>query len=104
MPINSKQKGARGERELSEFLRQRGYEARRGQQYQGGTDSPDVVHNIPGIHLECKFTERLQLYPALDQANNDKKDGEIAVVAHRCNRRDWVAILSLDELLKLLAK
>jgi len=99
--MNSKQKGARGERELSQFLRDLGFEARRGVQYQGGTDSPDVVHNIPGLHLECKFTEKLRLYDALAQASNDAKPEEIPVVAHRANNKKWVAILDLEQFIKI---
>ena len=34
--MHSKQKGARGEREFAEFLRDRGIEAGRGQQFSGG--------------------------------------------------------------------
>ena len=49
--MHSKQKGARGEREFAEFLRDRGIEAGRGQQFSGGESSPDVVHSIPGIHF-----------------------------------------------------
>lgn len=99
--INSKQKGSRGERDLAAFIRDFGFEARRGQQFQGGTDSPDVVTNIPGIHIECKFTEKLRLYDALDQAERDRRDHEIPIVAHRQNNRRWVAILSLEDFIKL---
>lgn len=98
--MNSRQKGKRGELELSRFLRDRGYDARRGVQYQGGTDSPDVV-GLPGVHIECKRTERLELYDALDQSRRDAGDGEIPVVMHRRNNCDWVCILRLDDFLRL---
>lgn len=99
---NSRQKGKRGERELAEFIRQFGFTARRGVQYQGGADSPDVVTNIPGTHFECKFTEALQLYQALEQAKTDKRDGEIPIVAHRKKNKPWVAIMPLEDLMNLL--
>ena len=104
MPINSIKKGKRGERELAAVLRSHGFEARRGQQFKGGDDSPDVVHNIPGIHIECKFTERFKLYDALDQAERDRADGETPIVAHRMNNRRWVAVLSLDDLINILKR
>ena len=53
--MNSRDKGKRGERMLAEELRNAGYEAHRGVQYQGGRDSPDVETNIPNVHIECKF-------------------------------------------------
>ena len=42
MPINSKQKGAKGERELANKLKDYGYNTRRGQQY-NGLEGEDVV-------------------------------------------------------------
>ena len=56
--MNSKQKGGRGEREFAAFCREQGYDAKRGQQFQGGADSPDVK-GLPGIHIEVKRVERL---------------------------------------------
>jgi len=98
--INSRTKGAVGEREIAEFLRERGYEARRGQQFSGGSDSPDVVHNIEGVHIEVKRTEAGNLYNWLAQAKRDAK-GKVPVVVHRRNKQEWVAILPLEDFLKL---
>lgn len=101
MPINSRNKGAAGERELADYLRDRGVKARRGQQFHGGPGSPDVVTDIEGIHIECKRVEAGNLYTWLDQARQDA-DGKIPVVMHRRNRRDWVAILPLGDFLEIL--
>ncbi len=101
--MNSRAKGKAGELELAIFLRDHGFtDARRGQQFKGGADSPDVV-GIPGVHLECKRVERGQLYDWLDQARRDAAEGCIPVVAHRRNRREWVAILPLDDFIALIA-
>lgn len=100
--INSRNKGKVGELELAAFLRERGHEARRGQQFKGGAGSPDVVcDTLPGVHLECKRVEAGNLYNWLEQAISDA-GGKIPVVAHRRNRKDWVAILPLADLLKLM--
>jgi len=97
----SRNKGASGERELArEIWRLFGVEARRGCQFHGGPDSPDVVTAIPDVHIECKRTERFRLYEALDQAINDAGD-QVPVVMHRSSRRPWVAILRLDDLPRL---
>lgn len=101
--INGKRKGAAGERELAAFLRERGFEARRGRQFKGSADSPDVVcEALPLCHLECKRVERGQLYDWLAQATRDAGEGKVPVVAHRRNRQEWVAILRLDDLLEMM--
>lgn len=107
--MNSRDKGKRGELEWRDELVARGYEARRGQQHAGGGDSPDVVHNIPGVHFEVKRTERLSLYDAVNQARRDAA-GKMPVVAHRCNgsrrkddcRGEWLVVLGVEDFFALL--
>ena len=99
----SKSKGKRGERELAaELGRVLGVSARRGMQFQGSPDSPDVVTDIPNVHIECKRSERFRLYEALDQAANDAGIAKVPVVCHRQNNRPWVVIVRLDDLPKLV--
>lgn len=100
---NSRAKGAAGEREWAQFLRDHGYEARRGQQFKGGADSPDVVcDDLPRIHWEVKRTEALRLWDALAQAGREGRPfGKTPVVAHRANRREWVVILDATDFLEL---
>ncbi len=101
--INSRNKGAAGERELAhELERVLGCSARRGQQFSGSPDSPDVVTSLRGIHIECKRTERFNLYAALDQSTRDAGENEIPVVCHRASRQDWVVIVRLNDLPKML--
>ena len=100
--MNSRNKGKRGELEAAALLKEHGYEgARRGQQYSGGAGSPDVC-GVPGLHLEIKRVEALQLYPALAQARRDAgDDGAIPVVLHRRSGQHWVAILDADDFLTI---
>lgn len=100
--MNSKAKGKRGELELVRFLKAHGHPARRGQQFQGGPDSPDVVCPSLPFHIECKRTERLSLYEALEQAERDAGDDLAPLVAHKRNRGKWLAILRLEDLLRLI--
>ena len=86
--INSRQKGARGEREWAKICREQGFtEARRGQQY-SGIEGEDVV-GLEGIHIEVKRVERLNEEQALQQAERDKKDDEMPIVAHRRNKEGY---------------
>ncbi len=98
----SRSKGKRGERELAALLTSEGFPATRGQQHRGGPGSPDVlVSSLPGVHFEAKRTERLSLYDAVDQAKRDA-GGRLPVVAHRQNGCEWLAILSLSDLLAIV--
>lgn len=97
--INSKEKGKRGELELSKKLKEYGYNCRRGQQYCGADGSADVV-GLKGIHIECKRVERLDLFQAMEQAMKDAK-GEMPVVMHRKNRTPWLVTMRLEDWMEL---
>ncbi len=101
--MNSRQKGAAGERELACALREHGYNARRGQQYSGANGDADVV-GLPGIHIECKRVERLNILEAMKQAIRDALDGELPAVFHRRNREPWLVTMRLDDWIKLYQK
>lgn len=98
--MNSKAKGARGERELSNKLKEYGYDCRRGQQYCGANGDADVV-GLDGIHIEVKRTERLNLQDAMSQAIGDSKDGEFPAVFHRRNNDNWKVTMLLADWIKL---
>ena len=99
MGKRSRDKGARGEREVAAILRAAGYDAHRGAQHKGGPESPDV-DGLPGVHIEVKRTERLSLYDALSQAKRDA-GGKLPVVIHRRNESEWVVIQPLEDWLEL---
>ena len=85
----SREKGKAGEREFAKLCRAAGYDAHRGQQF-NGLDGEDVV-GLPGVHVEVKRVERLDLYGALAQFKRDAH-GKKPIVAHRRNRSEWVVI------------
>lgn len=94
--VNSKDKGARGEREFAGLCRANGYDARRGQQYCGANGDADVI-GLPCIHIEVKRTERLRLGDAVDQSCRDAKQGEIPIVAHRRSDCPWLITMKADD-------
>lgn len=96
----SRSKGARGEREWRDFLREIWCcpDAIRGRQYRGGDDSPDVRNGVPGTHAEVKRTEALSLYPALTQAIEDSPEEDIPYVAHKRNHREWLVIVQAKDM------
>lgn len=98
--MNSKVKGAAGERELSKTLKEYGYDCRRGQQFCGANGDADVV-GLTGIHIECKRVERLNLYDAMAQSKHDAKDGEKPAVFHRKNRCKWLVTMELEDFMEI---
>lgn len=98
--MNSRNKGAAGERELAAKLREYGYNCRRGQQYSGANGDADVV-GLPGVHIECKRVEKLNLYDAMAQAVRDAKDGEMPAVFHRKNKKEWLVTLRLNDYMNM---
>ena len=102
MAINSKQKGARFERHLASLFRDYGYDARRTAQYCGNTgDASDVV-GLPGIHIEAKHQETMQLYKWMDQAKRDAKNtGNLPVVFHKKNNADILVTMGFDDFMEI---
>lgn len=100
MPINSRRKGAKGELELANLLKEYGFDARRGQQYCGSNGDADVV-GLPGVHIECKRVEQLNIDKAMNQSIRDSKGDEMPVVMHRRNNMPWKVTMLLDDFLKL---
>jgi Holliday junction resolvase len=100
--VNSRAKGARGERQWRDELRANGYEARRGQQFSGSPDSPDVVCDALGwAHFEVKAVERLNIEDAMEQARHDC-GGKVPLVAHKRNHRRWLVTMDAETLFQFL--
>jgi hypothetical protein len=100
MAINSRDKGARFERRLAGMLREYGYDCRRGQQYSGANGDADVI-GLPGIHIEAKAVERLNLYDAMSQSKRDARQGEIPVVIHKKNHCNVLVTMEFDNFMEL---
>lgn len=103
--MNSRQKGARGEREARDAMKQvLQCEARRGQQFSGGKDSPDVVHDVHGVHIEVKRVEKFNAYEAMAQAIRDAGEDQVPTVMHRKNGQEWLLVCRFSDLPKLASR
>ena len=99
--MNSKRKGSAGEREWAAFCRDHGFtEARRGTQFRGGFDSPDVV-GLPGVHQEIKRVERLNIHEAMQQSIRDSEGKALPIVAHRRNREEWLVTMRAEDWMEI---
>ena len=107
MAVNSKQKGARFERLLASRFREYGYEARRTAQYCGNTGDASDVIGLPGIHIEAKHQERMELYKWMSQAKRDAEAGgenRIPIVFHKKNNADVLVTMTFDDFMKIYAE
>lgn len=101
MGKSAQRKGADGERELATVLNSYGYQTERGSSQNYGT-IPDVT-GLPGIHIEVKRVERLNVPEAMQQAIRDSikfKDG-IPALFHRRNRQPWLVTMQLTDWIEL---
>ena len=97
--INSKQKGARFERQLASRFRDQGYDARRTAQYCGNTGDASDVIGLPGLHIEAKHQEQMRLYEWMSQAKRDAEasgTGNLPVVFHKKNNAEILVTMELD--------
>jgi hypothetical protein len=100
--MNSRQKGKRGERQWRDELRANGYDARRGQQFCGSPDSPDVICDaLPWLHCEVKCVERLNIEDAMAQSRRDA-GVKVPIVAHKRNFRSWLVTMDAETFFRLV--
>ena len=96
----SREKGKRFEREVSIFFKSYGVNARRTAQYCGKTGQAGDVEGIPGVHVECKFVEKLNLEAAYQQSMRDAEAAgkeEIPIVIHKRSRKQTMITMALED-------
>ena len=101
MGRSSQRKGADGERELAAILEQYGYACDRGGSFSMG-EVPDLT-GLPGIHIEVKRVEKLNVMEAMEQSIRDSErmqDG-LPALFHRRNRKPWLVTMRLDDWISL---
>lgn len=101
MGAMQRRKGAAAERELAELMRSLGIQAQRSAR-NGVDQAEDILHSIPGVHVECKRVERLNVGAAMSQAEA-AAGKKIATVWHRRNRGPWLLTMRAEDLVQLCA-
>ena len=104
MGKTSQRKGRAGEMELARLLQGYGYDVQPGRAQSYGA-TPDLV-GLPGVHIECKRNERLNVPEAMAQAARDAdrfRDGAPAVF-HRRNRSGWLVTMRLPDWMEMYQK
>lgn len=106
--IDSRAKGRHGELEVCRLLAPYWPQACPNLD-QFSNDKRDVL-NVPGLHIQVKWNERLNIWGALDQASGEASPLDLPVLAFRRNwsrshlasRSCWFGAMDLSELLPLL--
>tara|TARA_B100001939_G_C16913343_1_gene605693 strand:- start:445 stop:789 length:345 start_codon:yes stop_codon:yes gene_type:complete len=104
MAVNSKRKGKVNEQAWANILKGAGFkDARRGQQHRGSPESPDVIcSELAWFHFEVKSGKQINIWRALEQAERDKGQEELSVVAAHKDRERWVVSMYADEWLEVV--
>lgn len=102
MGRSAQRKGADGERELANVLKEYGFEVRRGQVFNHESD----MVGLDKIHPEVKRVEKLNVVTAMKQAVTEaqiRNDG-LPTVFHRRNREEWLVTMRLTDWIELYRK
>lgn len=92
----SRRKGAAGERELANILKERlGLDVHRGLQTAGAR-----VCDVEGcpVWIEVKRGKKVSIRKGYEQARNDT-DGRVPVLVYRDDRCEWMVLASLADVL-----
>lgn len=104
--INSRNKGKRGESEVTERLKSLDIgEVEDHRQERTDHNLPDT--GIPGaVCVEVKYREKFNAYASMEQveqqASASKYSTSLRCVYHRRNRKDWLVVLRAGDFEKLL--
>ena len=93
-------KGRYGEYKLRDRLRELGFDdVTRGFVW---NHTSDLV-GLEGIHVECKFVEKLNIRAALAQAEEEakKRNDGMPTVFSKTSRKPWIVTMNLDDWAKL---
>lgn len=91
-------KGARGEREVIQLLKDHGWPlARRSSDGRAQAERGDIVRGPAGFHLEVKRRERISIVEWSRQAERDAHPTDRPAVIWRASREPWRVSMLLDD-------
>lgn len=99
--MRSRRRGANGEREFRDKLREYGIETNRTPN-SGGLFLKGDLQGWPGYCVEVKRQERLNIHAALKQVEGDRTPEQRGIVAFRRNGEDWHIAMPFDQFMEAL--
>ena len=103
MPINSRQKGKRVEREAAHKMNEvlGASDWKRTQQNAGSPDAPDIKSdNFPRLIIEVKGCQQLNIFKAMEQSVGYCTKQSLPVVMHKKNGTEFLITIRADDMLK----
>jgi hypothetical protein len=105
MGKSEREKGKLGEREAAKLFSDLfGVDMRRSQQFCGRSDEADDIIGCPGVSVEVKRRNKVNLSAAVEQAVAEAAEGNAAIVLHRADRKPWLVSCRLEDLPDLVTK
>ncbi len=104
--INSRRKGSAYERKIAKAFGKIYGELRR-TPLSGGMEWKGDIQSIDGkmpFHIECKKQEKLNIWKALKQAEDDCPDDKTPIVVFARNRSKDYVVIEMDEFLEIVKK
>lgn len=98
--MNGRQKGARGEREWAQWLRDHGFAGADRSARIGKEGAEDVIGGPDGTRAEVKRVEALNVNKAMEKVVSECCNGEVPYVAHRRNRGEWMVTMRAEDWIK----
>ena len=96
--INSRQKGKRGELEACHVLRKLWLVPTLIRAAQAcGAYAADLICALPLFHFEVKRYKTIASTKFMEQAVEDKNDGQIPVVVQREDHGEWLLVIRLED-------
>lgn len=94
----AKRKGAVGENEVRDLLREYGYTGAHRNFMSGGAGGGDLADAIPDVHIEVKRTESVSMGAWRRQATAGARPTDLVLIVHRGGHQDWQATGELVDL------
>ena len=107
MACNAKRKGSEGERQAAHALNAvlPHAKARRSVQYAGHHTAADLVcEGLPGIMVEVKRKQSLNLHRTMDKSLEDCTEDQTPVILHRKDNCEWLLTVRLEDVPAMMWK
>jgi hypothetical protein len=96
-----REKGARAEREVAAIFQAAGFDCNRVPNSGGLRIKGDLYGDVPA-HVEVKRAEQLRVPEWWRQTRGEAPEGVLPVLTFRQSRGEWLALVPLDALVRLL--
>lgn len=99
----SREKGARGEREVAKILSESlSLDISRTPRSGAWEHAKGDLYGVPRFNVEVKLQERTRVDEWYKQSEGDAKEDEIPLLIYRRNREQWKVVMSLDNFVEIM--